>query len=277
MFTCAILSQFLNIGMTSKIRNGIKSFRFIYPGPAGLNTYFYLFFIIYSITLVKNNKLRTGANFFIFCGLVPWILTMRSRAFLFAGIYLILYLYIFYFKGINIRKLFRIENVIIVTLLVLLVSRDSIIKYFMENEAQARYQLSRKAFQIANNNFPLGAGFGTFGTQASRVYYSDIYYQYGLSSVYGLRPSDPKYVTDQYIFGIIGQFGYIGTICVSFIIYLLYKNIWSFSKYQGNFQLAALFLFSTSIFACITAGTFIQASIIPSVLVFYLFNNESLE
>ena len=57
VFVCAIISLVIDIGMTDYTggtRYGIKAFQFIFNNPAGLNTYFYLFMIIYSITLYKN-------------------------------------------------------------------------------------------------------------------------------------------------------------------------------------------------------------------------------
>ena len=46
----------------------------------------------------------------------------------------------------------------------------------------ARYQLLTKAFEIARDMFPLGAGFATFGSYYSGVYYSSVYAAYGLSN-----------------------------------------------------------------------------------------------
>ena len=81
---------------------------------------------------------------------------------------------------------------------------------------------------------------------------------------------------DQYWFGILGEFGFLGVGLVLYIIYKIYKEIWGFSKSIIPNQLAALTLFYTSIFASLTAGTFIQASIIPSVLVLHILKDDTL-
>jgi hypothetical protein len=64
--------------------------------------------------------------------------------------------------------------------------------------------------QIGADRFPLGAGFGRFGGYASRIHYSPIYDQYGLSGVFGLSPEDPIYLMDTYWPHILGETGWIG-------------------------------------------------------------------
>ena len=41
--------------------------------------------------------------------------------------------------------------------------------------------LLKTAIQIAKDNAPLGSGLGTFGSEASRINYSQLYYQYNIS------------------------------------------------------------------------------------------------
>lgn len=274
LFILSLISQVIDLGMTDQERYGFKSFQFIFNNPAGLNTYFYLFMVIHSITLVRNGKLRRYSSLFTVIGVLAWISTMRSRAITFAIIYLCLYIYIFFVRKKNYHFRFRWYHTIVAVLGATLVSWDAIEKYFIANDRAARFQLSRTAIAIAKDHFPLGSGFGTFGTEASRAYYSNIYHKYGLSSIWGLNPGHASFITDQYWFAIIGQFGIVGLIIMVMIIYRIYKGIWSFAKVSKPMQLAALTLFFTSIFASITAGTFIQASIIPSLMIFYLFRNE---
>ncbi len=66
--------------------------------------------------------------------------------------------------------------------------------------------------QIANADFPLGAGFGRFGGYASTLDYSPLYDEYGLSGVYGLGPDDPYYLEDTYWPHIAAETGWIGAI-----------------------------------------------------------------
>ena len=274
MFITSIVSQFVNIGMTAAPRFGIESYHFIFNNPAGLNTYCYLYFILYSITITKNGKIRKYSLLFTIMGIVPWILTMRSRAIAFAVIYFVLYIYVLYIRKPGTVYRFRWYQIIIVAAVLLLLSWDAIDTYFISNDRSARYNLLHTSFRIAKEYFPIGTGFGTFGTEASRAYYSSVYSKYGLTYIWGLNSSYTKYITDQFWFGIIGQFGYLGTILMAVLIYRTYRALWNIAKREKQSQLACLTLFMTSIFASVTAGTFIQASILPSILIFYLLCNN---
>ena len=270
IFVCAAVSQFVNLGMTTEVRFGIKSFKFLFPNPAGLNTYYYLYMILFSVTLFKNGKIRKFSNLFLVLGLISWSLTMRTRALTFAILYLGLYIYIVYLQKNTGKVKFKWYHAIVALAGGVLLGWESIEKYFFENDKVARYLLSRTSFQIARDHFPIGTGYATFGTEASKIYYSDVYYKYRLASFWGLSPNKSTYITDQYWFGIIGQFGVVGTILMVMIIVNIFKSIWGIARTEKALQLGALTLFMTSIFASITAATFIQASIIPSIMVFYL-------
>jgi hypothetical protein len=87
---------------------------------------------------------------------------------------------------------------------------------YTSTEASIRGRLYSTGEQIARSDFPLGAGFGRYASYASRVYYSPIYYRYGLSSVYGLSRTFPDFIDDTSWPSVIGETGYGG-----FAMYLL--------------------------------------------------------
>jgi hypothetical protein len=76
---------------------------------------------------------------------------------------------------------------------------------------QARTALYLVAPQVANDYFPLGSGLGTFGTYISSKHYSDIYVEYGLSSIWGLRAQD-TFITDTFWPAVLAELGWIGFI-----------------------------------------------------------------
>ena len=63
---------------------------------------------------------------------------------------------------------------------------------------------------IARDNFPLGAGFGRFGSFTSGVHYSPIYGQYGLAEVYGLSRDHTQYISDTSWASLLGETGVWG-------------------------------------------------------------------
>ena len=84
------------------------------------------------------------------------------------------------------------------------------IQTYTSSESSARAELYSTSTRIASDDFPLGAGFGRFGTYASRLYYSPVYRQYGLSRVWGLSREFPNFIDDTSWPGIIGESGYAG-------------------------------------------------------------------
>lgn len=67
---------------------------------------------------------------------------------------------------------------------------------------------------ILMDHFFLGTGLASFATASSapEINYSDVYYDYGLSVVWGLSPSHPNFICDAF-FAEFAQFGFIG-ICL---------------------------------------------------------------
>ena len=83
-------------------------------------------------------------------------------------------------------------------------------------EMYARPSLDYTAWEIFKDYFPFGSGFGTFASHASAVYYSRLYYDYGISNIFGLQPDAPDFVSDTY-FPVLAQFGVVGA-CLFFYL-----------------------------------------------------------
>jgi hypothetical protein len=92
----------------------------------------------------------------------------------------------------------------------------------------ARNVLYFKSVEIARDAFPLGVGFGRYGSWTSHVHYSPVYYQYGLSHIWGLSEAYPNFIVDTFWPMIIGETGFLGSVfyMVLFFIILriLYRN-----------------------------------------------------
>lgn len=270
MFLCAVVTQLFNIGMSGETRFGLTSFQFVFENPAGLNTYMYALMVVFSATLCRNGKPRPYSTAFLGMALVTWVLTLRSRAIAFAFIYTLLY-YIIIFRRFS-RKTFRFKwyYVIPLTIVAVLLGWSSIEQYFLVNSRQARYVLMHGAIEIARDYFPIGTGFGSFGTAASRNYYSAVYQMYNMHNVWGLAKTSPYFILDQYWFGIIGQFGVLGLLIMLLLVFCFYKQILGRAKGSSTALLAALTLLYTSLFASVAAASYIQPSILISVFVVIL-------
>lgn len=114
-------------------------------------------------------------------------------------------------------------------------------------DGQARHALYKASVEIARDFFPWGAGFGSFGSEVSRMYYSDVYFSYGLSSIYGLTPEYPAFVTDAGWATIIGEAGLFGAVAFASGLASLWVRLGRRSaSTTGSYPLPA-FLFLTAI------------------------------
>jgi hypothetical protein len=88
----------------------------------------------------------------------------------------------------------------------------------------ARVALYVGSVEIAADRLPLGAGLGRYASWMSRVEYSPLYEEYGLSDIDGLGPENPVYATDTFWPQILGEFGVIGLAAyVAFLAALGYR------------------------------------------------------
>jgi hypothetical protein len=81
---------------------------------------------------------------------------------------------------------------------------------YASSETSARARLYKTGEQIADEDFPLGVGFGRFASYPSTLYYSPVYYQYKLDRVYGLSVKFPFFIDDTSWPAVIGETGYGG-------------------------------------------------------------------
>jgi hypothetical protein len=95
---------------------------------------------------------------------------------------------------------------------------------------QARTALYATSGAIAVDHFPLGTGFGSFGSYASRVYYSDIYVEYGLSNLYGLSASASFFITDTFWPMVIGEGGIATMLGWLALLWVLARASWQLAR-----------------------------------------------
>jgi hypothetical protein len=82
--------------------------------------------------------------------------------------------------------------------------------YTSTTETTARSDLYATGKQIADDNFPLGVGFGRYASYPSRSEYSPVYDEYGLSSIWGLSRTAPQFINDTSWPTVMGETGYLG-------------------------------------------------------------------
>lgn len=92
--------------------------------------------------------------------------------------------------------------------------------YFSEGVARGEMYLA--AGQILLDYIPFGSGFASFSTPAAATFYSHIYFDYSLDSVWGLSPDNPQYACDNFL-PVLAEFGFTGIILFAGFFAYLYR------------------------------------------------------
>lgn len=225
------------------MRSGIVSVQsiFIHPGTYG---WFMVFIGLYFLAayIIKKEKKNLMYMFISFCFA---FLSFRFKVLLSITVILILVSFR--------KKFFAMGCIVAVTLFALFggsamqdLTNLTISRYIsVDYTESARKALYHVGNEIAVNNFPLGEGFGRFGSWIARVDYSPVYYEYGLDRVYGLEPNNPMWATDTYWPSILGEIGIIG--CLLFIVFFLFVITYIygyFKKYSKQDDIKVFLLFA---------------------------------
>ena len=243
MFPLSILNIMYVVDMGRDMRYGLPSFEFIISGAGNLSMLFYLLLSVLSFEILYINRSNTRNIFIMLLCLFTWLTTLRSRAFLFVLIFLLLCYFLFItHKNIKIN----IWTISLGLFIFYLVCKDQA-EVYMGNDASARYNLLYGSIINANEYFPFGSGFATYGTDAAAKFYSPLYYKYGFNHVWGLAPDDLSFSHDNYWPAILGQFGYVGVLFFGLIIYNLMKHMYINTKNTDAFLISIFFIFSNSV------------------------------
>ena len=126
---------------------------------------------------------------------------------------------------------------------------------------QPRIALYAASVAIAREHFPLGVGFGRFGSHISRVFYSPAYEEYGLSQVFGLRQRRPNAVTDTFWPMLLGEAGMIGMLGYGAFMGSIVLGAWrrghaAPSQGERALQLAVLMVLVLALVESTVAPTF---------------------
>ena len=211
MTVLGIGNLFFDFGMGSEARFGIRaSFTFVFDHPT------YLVFCAAGLTafLMKDRERNMP---FIVMGMFVVLLSLRSKGFAFAGVCLLLLL------TFGKSNRLSVVHIALGLAVVALIGMDQYINYY-QSAGYARGELARQAIAVANDYFPLGTGFATYGSAVTAQIdnYSPLYYMYGLSTVWGLAPGAASFLSDTFWPTVLAQFGYFGLIAFVALLIALF-------------------------------------------------------
>ena len=223
MVICLLLSQFVNLGMRGFPRYGIPTFRFVFNNPGNFSKFFYFLIPLLLADLKFGVSRKKMVMIVLAC--IVWLSTMRSRAFSFVA--LLIAFSILYFRGGSSKKIpIRWYHIVLLAIVALYFSWDNFVLYLFSS-TQARAVLLRYSIVTMKSYFPIGAGFGTYGSDIAATYYSKLYELYGFRSIYGMGHVHTHYLNDNYWPMILGQFGAIGFVFMIGLLGIVHKKIYT--------------------------------------------------
>ena len=251
--------------LSRSTRMGMRCFEFIYGSPGMLSQYCVLFTTVLTADLARGNVGRSRWLFWAL-SLVLWASTLRTRAFVMILLVLFLTFVVFRpgvrnkFRGhAMLRKLTSPLVLVPVAGVSLLVSLDQIDHYFGGLESARSYLLDG-GIQAFLEFFPLGAGFGTYGTEAARAYFSPLYSRYGVSSHWALG-SDGTELTDTFWPAIMAEFGLFGTVLYVIVVFVVLRRIIKACAGQRFLLVAAVSFVAYALIASTATGVFFSYTI----------------
>lgn len=245
--------------------------------PSRLATLFQVLGVIYFYCSNKNKRSLLITMIIFSCSMLS--LRSKSYAFVAAAIYLFYYL--------DARKLERVRLTTIISLLlccsiVFIVAWEKFQFYFIQGsnsdltESFARPALYQGALLILKDYFPFGSGFGSYACYASSVYYSPIYYKYGLNYVFGLSEDRGGFIADTF-FPQIAQFGIVGVILFVVFFVKRYKNTIAYYKINKDSYIMKISLLILVFFIIESSvdSTFVHNRGMAMMLLWSMIINES--
>lgn len=197
-----------------------------------------------------------------------WILlitTFRSKGYGAVAASIIIFVWV-----IILRKNVKLKELLLGGLLLLAVGWRKFYIFYIEGieRTYSRPLLFKTSFDVANDYFPIGTGWGTFCSYVSAVQYSPVYFLYGLSEHRELGVEKKLYLMDAYWPEVLAETGWIGF----GIIVAVY--IWMFVKLQKVFRVdvkkyaAGVFLYVYFLITTIEETGLMQPVLMGTYLLF---------
>ena len=244
---------------TAGMRFGINAEKIFFSHPTQLasSTFFLLLMLMLTYNNFKSDILCIGL------AIVVVLFTLRFKAI--ATVLLFIYIYMIVISGRKMKAVYLVPLIPFI----FVVGGDEFNFYFFSANSMnmARGALSFTSLKIAADTFPFGAGFGTFASWTSGMYYSPLYQLYGINGVYGLTRDWPQLVSDVFWPMIIAQNGIVGLVLYVLVIYYLFKIIYKCSKVNKRLFLAGTGALSYLLISSIAESAFVNPLSLPLAFV----------
>jgi hypothetical protein len=255
---------------------GDSAIVYIFNHPSRLATTAIISALLYlfSVILTRHGRILLVDLLIFLLILSISLFSERAKAYGFfvAAVVILIFFFINRFG----RGLLSLRNMLlifgVVGLLVYYVTFNKLFFYFVEGvevvEMFARPALYFASFDIAIDYFPFGAGFSSFGSYYSGIYYSPLYFDYGLSNLWGLTPDYPWFISDTFFPMVLAQFGFFGLFVLIACILVLIMKL-KFAA-DGRIDLNGFLMLSILFLGFLTIESFADSTVVQNRGVFSL-------
>ena len=131
--------------------------------------------------------------------------------------------------GVFLTAVLTVVGIVIVFASALVSAIDSLVATYVDqaNGTAARTVMTRDSFFVAMENFPLGAGFGRFGSETASEYYSPEYLERGYQHIWGLSEAlgNDLFLTDTMWPAILGETGVFGFLAFVAALVAIFRRL----------------------------------------------------
>jgi len=245
-FILALLSQFIDIGMTFDERYGIKAFCFVFGNQSAFGISVVACLLIISASTLPNRKFVL----YVVLSFVTLLQTTKGVIYSFLTVSFIIFI-------IDNKANIKIRHLVIFAAAIFLISSYQITTYITDYNSP-RMHLLLNSFKVANDYAPFGSGFATYGGEQAKQHYSPLYVKYGLLYVYGLgtghNGKHGNFLNDNYLAMIIAQTGYFGTLIYIVILFQLFQILNEDKRSSIRYKTIAMAAFAMLVVCSIGTG-----------------------
>lgn len=253
-------------------RYGLYSFQLCFGHPTGLAI---ASFICFVILLMNQNVKKTISNdIFIYVSLIVCFFTLRGKAIASAACALLFYIY---FTKLNFKKLLPIGLASVATAVYLGLGQWNL--YFgsstIDAEGNVRGMMLKDSFTLAKDNFPIGTGFGTFGSNVTVTTYSPLYYRFGYDKYFGSSVEKPLFLSDSFWPIVTAQGGFIGLFAFVGVVAGLLTMVIRRLKSNKYFFTAGLSILMYEVISSLGESAFFHPTVWPMFILLGIMVNYS--
>lgn len=260
----AFVGYFIDLSFyTGEIRI-VKTFKFIYSHPTFFVSAYVILLSVMILDSIDKNRM------FIILDCILLFLAQRTKGYLIIIVAISLLilgekkvqnLFSRFVMKENRIKMSKKTYILfgIIAIAGLIIGKDKINDYLGWGLTAARPALYIVGIRLLVDNFPFGSGFGTFASSISGAYYSNVYAQYNISMVSGLRIDAHNYIADVFWPYVYGQLGVIGVIVYIVLLIRLVSKEMSIA-FDFNSKIAIMFLFIYALIASTSEAFFTNSS-----------------